>query len=111
MNREPLGFIIVNKLTNQIDWDGEVHPTREKAIQSLCAGMYVQTTQEEHTDPGIRRHWERDYKIREVRDAHADAALIEEIQQRASLECETDEEYAQAEADRDTLLALLGHPA
>lgn len=36
--------------------------------------------------------------------------LIEDIRFRAALECETDEDFAQAEADRDTLLSLLGYP-
>lgn len=37
--------------------------------------------------------------------------LINEIRDRAAVECETQEEFAQAEADRDTLLALMGFPA
>jgi hypothetical protein len=36
---------------------------------------------------------------------------IRQIQFRASVECETPEEFAQAEADRDTLLAILDYPA
>lgn len=33
--------------------------------------------------------------------------ILDEIRRRASLECETDEDFAQAEADRDTLLEIL----
>lgn len=36
--------------------------------------------------------------------------IIQAIRERASIECETQEEFAQAEADRDSLLALLGYP-
>lgn len=36
--RDPVGFVIVDIKTRKLDWDGEMHPTREAAIDSLTAG-------------------------------------------------------------------------
>lgn len=37
--RAEAGFVIVDIKTRQLDWDGELHPTREAAIESLT-GKY-----------------------------------------------------------------------
>lgn len=35
-----IGHVIIDKETRLIDWDGEVHATREAAIDSLCSSRY-----------------------------------------------------------------------
>ena len=45
-----VGFVIVDIKTRKLDWDGEMHPTREVAIESLTGHTWWCRTPEEATD-------------------------------------------------------------
>jgi hypothetical protein len=68
VSTKPRGFVIVDKLTNAIDWDAELHSSREEAIESMCnpRQMYVRTAEE--VIDGEKYHWSEHYDICEVRN-------------------------------------------
>lgn len=58
----PIGFVIVDRYTNKIDWDGELHPTVEAAIDSLTGPrqMWCKTPEEENED---KTYWATAYML------------------------------------------------
>lgn len=60
--RSMIGYVIVDAETNAIDWDAELHPTRDAAIASLTGPrhMYCKSVDEE-TDE--KTYWGRHYAI------------------------------------------------
>lgn len=60
-----LGFIVVDAETKQIDWDGDLHPSREAAIESMTGPrhMYCKSVDEENDD---KTYWGRHYLIAPV---------------------------------------------
>ena len=56
------GFIIIDRETKEIDWDGAMHPTPEQAIASLTGPrhMYCKTEAEENDE---KTYWKRHYMI------------------------------------------------
>jgi hypothetical protein len=47
-----IGYVIVDRETHAIDWDGDLHATRESAIQSMTGPHhgFVRTADEEDED-------------------------------------------------------------
>lgn len=58
----PIGYIIVDRETKEIDWDCELHQSIQQAIRSLTAPqqMYCKTEEEENED---KTHWAKHYMI------------------------------------------------
>jgi len=48
----PLGFVIVDRYTRKLNWDGELHPTETAAIESLTGPrqMWCKSLAEESED-------------------------------------------------------------
>ena len=68
------GYIIVDKKTNAIDWDGELHPSIESAIESMTGPhQSMCRTAEEEDDAANdgRTAWWRIYSIHTVTDRTA----------------------------------------
>lgn len=63
-----LGYIILSKRTNRMDWDDEIYVTTEAAIDSLC-GPYQDYTR----DPADEMYWGKDYHLCPVIEPEADA--------------------------------------
>jgi hypothetical protein len=64
------GYLIVDKVTGEVDWDGTIHPSRDKAIESLCGvGSSYVPTQGDATED--RRYWGEVYIICAVLEAKA----------------------------------------
>lgn len=61
-SKEPAGFVIVDIKTREIDWDCELHPTREAAFESLTGPCqsYCRTPEEETEE---RTYWGKHYEI------------------------------------------------
>lgn len=59
---QPVGWIIVNGNTDALDWDAELHLTREHALQTLT-GPYQGYCREGESADEDRRPWTEDYKI------------------------------------------------
>ena len=60
------GYIIVDKVTGEIDWDCDLHPTREAAIASMCGAnhMYVESREDvDENSDRISVYWADDYEI------------------------------------------------
>ncbi|UKA69563.1 hypothetical protein [Arthrobacter sp. FW306-06-A] len=57
---DPAGYVIADKKTGAIDWDGEVHPTVEAAIESMCGPF--QSFSREKDDPD-KDYWGDVYDI------------------------------------------------
>ncbi|YCK81371.1 hypothetical protein M1D89_20225 [Arthrobacter sp. D3-18] len=63
---ETVGYVIADKATGSMDWDGQVHPSVEAAINSMC-GPYQSYSRE--TDDPERDHWSVTYNILPVKEA------------------------------------------
>ena len=59
-------YVIADKRDGKLDWDGELHPSIDACIESMCgqSQSYVRT-EEEATDED-RTVWSEDYEIRRV---------------------------------------------
>jgi len=59
---EPIGYVVVDSQTNAIDWDGDMHPTREAAIDSLTGPhhMWCKSVEAEDDD---HTYWGKAYTI------------------------------------------------
>lgn len=70
-NEKPRGYIVVDNKTDAIDWDAELHKTREAAIDSLCGSyqMYVRTQEDAAASEGEKYYWQDHYDICEVHNA------------------------------------------
>ncbi|WP_457948274.1 hypothetical protein ACTAQI_20200 [Pseudarthrobacter sp. alpha12b] len=65
MNQElqaPIGYVVVDRVTKEIDWDCELHTSIDQAIRSLTAPqqMYCKTFEEETED---KTYWAKHYMI------------------------------------------------
>lgn len=63
-------YVIVDRVSGAIDWDCDLHATRESAIDSMCGPnhMYVRSPEEvDHNSDAITVYWADDYDICEVR--------------------------------------------
>ena len=60
--KEPLGFVVVDKVSLALDWDGEMHSSREGAIESLTGPhqMWCKYINDETDD---KTYWGRAYMI------------------------------------------------
>ena len=69
----PVRFVIVDKITGALDWDGDLHPSREAAIASMCGrhSMYVATPEDVDDRDAISVYWADDYDICEVHPSKA----------------------------------------
>ena len=68
---ETVGYVIADKATGSMDWDGQVHPTVEAAINSMCGPR--QSFSREKDDPD-KDHWNVVYNILAVKDAFTSLA-------------------------------------
>lgn len=58
----PIGYIVIDTDTNEIDWDGKLHPTRDAAIESMTGpGMMWCNSADEETED--KTYWGRAYII------------------------------------------------
>lgn len=65
---QPVGWIIVNGNTDSLDWDTQLYPSREHAIQGLIGNFGGYCRDGEDTED--KRPWSDDYQILPVyRDA------------------------------------------
>lgn len=57
-----IGYIVVDNVTKALDWDGELHPTEEDAIESLTGPhqMWCKSIEEETEE---RTFWGTSYMI------------------------------------------------
>lgn len=60
------GYIIVNGNTEELDWDGELHPTVESAIESLTAQCTGYARTEKGAADSDREVWWSNYNIHPV---------------------------------------------
>jgi len=63
---ETVGYVIADKATGSIDWDGEVHPTFEAAIDSMCGQHQSYSREKDNLD---KDHWSVTYDILAVKAA------------------------------------------
>ena len=73
MSGTPTTYLIVDKITGKLDWDGELHSSIESALTSLCDDVqsYVRTEAEVTDEKGL---WSDVYDIRRVLPLTGDAA-------------------------------------
>jgi hypothetical protein len=62
MNEKIIGYVVVDKETQKLDWDGEMHPLRVDAIESLTGPrqMWCKNLEDETED---RTYWGKAYII------------------------------------------------
>jgi hypothetical protein len=62
MNESIIGYVVVDKETKKLDWDGELHPLRVDAIESMTGPhqMWCKSLEDETED---RAYWGSAYDI------------------------------------------------
>lgn len=63
------GYVIVDKATGTLDWDGELHKTVDAAIQSLTDPWQEFADSDEDAAATGRKNWRDVYEIRRVGNA------------------------------------------
>jgi hypothetical protein len=65
MSKTPTKYVIVDKITGKLDWDGDLHPSIESCIESLCGPQQPYAREEEENEAELTV-WSEIYEIRRV---------------------------------------------
>jgi hypothetical protein len=62
MSEKIIGYVVVDKETKKLDWDGEMHPLRVDALESMTGPYqaYCKNIEDETED---RTYWGKVYDI------------------------------------------------
>ncbi len=62
MSTKIIGYVVVDKVTKKLDWDGELHPLRVDALESMTGPYqaYCKNMEDETED---RTYWGKVYDI------------------------------------------------